>query len=150
MLKVPNGVDEVALVSAGGAAVGRLLVKTSGRTPYETPKNKRYMGDICELGETLWARRSGDRDHGAKLSTPWVPAWNDPDVFLSNAEFGEAVASYFVLNSPACRMLGGRPVGPGRTVLDVHGSRLTHLSSPCRETAGGYSMMHPSGESAKT
>ncbi len=37
------------LVRHAGWAIGRFLVKPSGRTPYETLNNERYMGTFASL-----------------------------------------------------------------------------------------------------
>jgi hypothetical protein len=65
-----------------------------------------------------------------KFSTVWVTAWPTRDAYLSNPEFGEIVAAYFGLPSPACRPLVGQIIGRSRQTLDPHGLRLTTATLP--------------------
>eukprot|EP00974_Lingulodinium_polyedra_P005946 563189-Lingulodinium_polyedra.AAC.1 len=57
------------LVRHAAWVVTRFLVKASGRTPYELVKQRKYNGQIVCFGETVWARRPGDRE--AKLDDMW-------------------------------------------------------------------------------
>ena len=65
-----------------------------------------------------------------KFGTTWVTAWPSVDCRLSNAEFGEVVARYFGLPSPACALLVGQPIGNSRSTLDRYGARLTAATLP--------------------
>ena len=72
-----------------------------------------------------------------RLSSQWVSSWPGLDTplqpALGDAEFGEVVTTYLVMESPALRGLAGRSIPCGHrrhTVCDAHGFQLGLATLP--------------------
>ena len=69
------------------------------------------------------------------FSSQWVTAWPSPDHAISTAEFGEVLATYLGLPSPALRSLVGLSIPDGPTqhrVCDAYGLQLASAHLPGR------------------
>ena len=59
-----------------GRHAGWLLTRfavhqSSGRTSYELLRGRPYRGEICEIGESVWARRPGEPPRTGKIEGRW-------------------------------------------------------------------------------